>query len=318
MKKSRFLSLILTGAIALSLTACAAGAEETAQTTAVNGATQATGTDSTAAEIVETESSDASASSTGYVPTEEPITVVIGTTSDDPRLWDALQAELDARGDNIIVEYTVIDGGLLNQAVADGDIDLNSFQHYAYFNQVISDQNLDLTAIGETLIVPLNLFSNRYTSLDEIPDGGQIAVPADPTNQGRALNVLKNAGLITLDPAAGTSATINDIVDNPRNLTIVELDGSQIARSLDDVDAAVINCGYAVDAGLDINNPLYRDEIDLTNPEQQPYINIIVARTSEAENPVYLEIVDAYQTAGVYDATIDRFSGAAIPAFDRE
>lgn len=315
MKKSKFLSLILTGALALSLTACAASAEETAQTSATNAATQNTTADSTTAESADTESSEAS---TGYVPTEEPVTVVIGTTSDDPRLWDALQAELDARGDNIIVEYTVIDGGLLNQAVADGDIDLNSFQHYAYFNQVITDQNLDLTAIGETLIVPLNLFSNRYTSLDEIPDGGQIAVPADPTNQGRALNVLKNAGLITLDPAAGTSATINDIVDNPRNLTIVELDGSQIARSLDDVDAAVINCGYAVDAGLDINNPLYRDEIDLTNPEQQPYINIIVARTSEAENPVYLEIVDAYQTAGVYDATIDRFSGAAIPAFDRE
>lgn len=315
MKKSKFISLILTGALALSLTACAASAEETAQTSATNAATQNTTADSTTAESADTESSEAS---TGYVPTEEPITVVIGTTSDDPRLWDALQAELDARGDNIIVEYTVIDGGLLNQAVADGDIDLNSFQHYAYFNQVITDQNLDLTAIGETLIVPLNLFSNRYTSLDEIPDGGQIAVPADPTNQGRALNVLKNAGLITLDPAAGTSATINDIVDNPRNLTIVELDGSQIARSLDDVDAAVINCGYAVDAGLDINNPLYRDEIDLTNPEQQPYINIIVARTSEAENPVYLEIVDAYQTAGVYDATIDRFSGAAIPAFDRE
>lgn len=315
MKKSKFLSLILTGALALSLTACAASAEETAQTSATNAATQNTTADSTTAESADTESSEAS---TGYVPTEEPITVVIGTTSDDPRLWDALQAELDARGDNIIVEYTVIDGGLLNQAVADGDIDLNSFQHYAYFNQVITDQNLDLTAIGETLIVPLNLFSNRYTSLDEIPDGGQIAVPADPTNQGRALNVLKNAGLITLDPAAGTSATINDIVDNPRNLTIVELDGSQIARSLDDVDAAVINCGYAVDAGLDINNPLYRDEIDLTNPEQQPYINIIVARTEDAENPVYLEIVDAYQTAGVYDATIDRFSGAAIPAFDRE
>lgn len=315
MKKSKFLSLILTGALAFSLTACAASAEEAAQTSATNAATQNTTADSTTAESADTESSEAS---TGYVPTEEPITVVIGTTSDDPRLWDALQAELDARGDNIIVEYTVIDGGLLNQAVADGDIDLNSFQHYAYFNQVITDQNLDLTAIGETLIVPLNLFSNRYTSLDEIPDGGQIAVPADPTNQGRALNVLKNAGLITLDPAAGTSATINDIVDNPRNLTIVELDGSQIARSLDDVDAAVINCGYAVDAGLDINNPLYRDEIDLTNPEQQPYINIIVARTEDAENPVYLEIVDAYQTAGVYDATIDRFSGAAIPAFDRE
>ena len=98
----------------------------------------------------------------------------------------------------------------------------------------------------------------------------------------------------------------------------MELDGSQIARSLEDVDAGVINCGYAVDAGLDINAPLYQDTIDLSNPEQQPYINIIVAKTSESSNPVYLEVVDAYQSAKVYDATIDRFNGAAIPAFDRE
>ena len=324
MRKSKFLSLIFAGALALSLTACG-GNDTTAQQTQTNVAdasatTTDTGSDdaSVAADDANADTDTASVSSTGYVPTEDPITVVIGTTSDDPRLWDALQEELDARGDNIIIEYKNIDGALLNQAVADGDIDLNSFQHYAYFNQVKEDQNLDLTAIGETLIVPLDLFSNKYTSLDEIPDGGQIAVPADATNQGRALNVLKNAGLISLDPEAGTSATVKDITDNPKNLTIVELEGSQIARSLDDVDAAVINCGYAVDAELDINNPLYKDEIDLSNPEQQPYINIIVAKTSEAENPVYLEVVDAYQTAGVYDATIDRFSGAAIPAFDRE
>ena len=75
---------------------------------------------------------------------------------------------------------------------------------------------------------------------------------------------------------------------------------------------------YAVDAGLDINAPLYQDAIDLSNPEQQPYINIIVAKTSESSNPVYLEVADAYQSAKVYDATIDRFNGAAIPAFDRE
>lgn len=310
-KKSKLLTLILAGALTLTLTAC--GSKNSAQTENNSEVTTQNAEEET---VVNIPSDEKPAADTA--PSQEPVVVTIGTTSDDPRLWDALQAELDARGDNIKIEFKNIDGAILNQAVADGELDLNSFQHYAYFNQVKTDQNLDLTAIGETLIVPLDLFSNKYTSLDEIPDNGSIAVPDDATNQGRALNVLKNAGLISLDPSVGTSATIKDITENPKNLKIVELGGSQIPRSLDDVDAGVINCGYAVDAGLDINNPLYKDEIDLNNPEQQPYINIIVSKTSESENPIYLEVVDAYRSARVYDATIERFNGAAIPAFDKE
>ena len=310
-KKSKLLTLILAGALTLTLTAC--GSKNSAQTENNSEVTTQNAEEETVVNIPADEKPAADTA-----PSQEPTVVTIGTTSDDPRLWDALQAELDARGDNIKIEFKNIDGAILNQAVADGELDLNSFQHYAYFNQVKTDQNLDLTAIGETLIVPLDLFSNKYTSLDEIPDNGSIAVPDDATNQGRALNVLKNAGLISLDPSVGTSATIKDITENPKNLKIVELGGSQIPRSLDDVDAGVINCGYAVDAGLDINNPLYKDEIDLNNPEQQPYINIIVSKTSESENPIYLEVVDAYRSARVYDATIERFNGAAIPAFDKE
>ncbi|MCR4865891.1 MAG: MetQ/NlpA family ABC transporter substrate-binding protein [Lachnospiraceae bacterium] len=310
-KKSKLLKLILAGALTLTLTAC--GSNNSAQT---ENNSEVTTQNAEKETVVNIPADEKTAADTA--PSQEPVVVTIGTTSDDPRLWDALQAELDARGDNIKIEFKNIDGAILNQAVADGELDLNSFQHYAYFNQVKTDQNLDLTAIGETLIVPLDLFSNKYTSLDEIPDNGSIAVPDDATNQGRALNVLKNAGLISLDPSVGTSATIKDITENPKNLKIVELGGSQIPRSLDDVDAGVINCGYAVDAGLDINNPLYKDEIDLNNPEQQPYINIIVSKTSESENPIYLEVVDAYRSARVYDATIERFNGAAIPAFDKE
>ncbi len=310
-KKSKLLTLILAGALTLTLTAC--GSKNSVQTENNSEVTTQNAEKETVVNIPADEKP-----ATDTAPSQEPVVVTIGTTSDDPRLWDALQAELDARGDNIKIEFKNIDGAILNQAVADGELDLNSFQHYAYFNQVKTDQNLDLTAIGETLIVPLDLFSNKYTSLDEIPDNGSIAVPDDATNQGRALNVLKNAGLISLDPSVGTSATIKDITENPKNLKIVELGGSQIPRSLDDVDAGVINCGYAVDAGLDINNPLYKDEIDLNNPEQQPYINIIVSKTSESENPIYLEVVDAYRSARVYDATIERFNGAAIPAFDKE
>jgi D-methionine transport system substrate-binding protein len=299
---------VLTALLTLSLAACSAASGQASTSAAQTQAPESEAADVTAA-------SEGSASGTGYVPSADTIKVTIGTTSDDPTIWDALQKELDNRGDNIKIEYVVMDGGLLNQAVADGELDLNSFQHYAYFNQVVKDQKLPLTAIGETLIVPLDLFSKKYTSLDELPDSAVIALPADATNQGRALNVLQNAGLITLDPDVGNNALISDVVDNPKNIKFYELDGSQIARSLDDVDAAVINCGYAVDAGLDLDNPLYKDEIDLSDPQQQPYINIIVAKTSDVDNPVYQEVVDAYQSQLVYDATIVRFGGAAIPAF---
>lgn len=296
-KAKKLAAAVLTALLTLSLAACSAASGQAS------------------ASAAQTQASASAASGTGYVPSTDTIKVTIGTTSDDPTIWDALQKELDNRGDNIKIESVVMDGGLLNQAVADGELDLNSFQHYAYFNQVVKDQKLSLTAIGETLIVPLDLFSKKYTSLDELPDSAVIALPADATNQGRALNVLQNAGLITLDPDVGNNALISDVADNPKNIKFYELDGSQIARSLDDVDAAVINCGYAADAGLDLDNPLYKDEIDLSDPQQQPYINIIVAKTSDVDNPIYQEVVDAYQSQLVYDATIVRFGGAAIPAF---
>ena len=112
---------------------------------------------------------------------------------------------------------------------------------------------------------------------------------------------------------------IKDIAENYKEIKFVELAGAQLPRSLEDVDAAIINCGYAVDYGLDpINDPIYRDEIDLSNPEQQPFFNIIAARTEDKENPVYLKIVDAYHTKGVVDAINEVYSFAALPAFDYE
>jgi D-methionine transport system substrate-binding protein len=247
----------------------------------------------------------------------DPVVVKIGTTSDEPRVWNAVQAELDTRGDNIKIEIVNLTGGEPNRALADGEIDLNAFQHYAYFNKNKEELGLDLTAIGDTLIVPLNLFSKKYKSVDELPDGAQIAIPDDPTNQGRALNVLKNAGLIKLDPAAGNNALIKDVTENPKNIKFIEIAGAQLPRSLDDVDAAIINCGYAVDSGLDpVKDPIYKDQIDLNNPEQQPFINLIAARTADKDNETYKKIVEAYHTKGVADAIKDVYKDAAIPAFD--
>ncbi|MFV0412349.1 MAG: MetQ/NlpA family ABC transporter substrate-binding protein [Oscillospiraceae bacterium] len=248
---------------------------------------------------------------------QEPVVVKIGTTSDEPRVWKAVQAELDARGENITIETINLTGGEPNKALAEGEIDLNAFQHYAYFNKNKEELGLDLTAIGDTLIVPLSLFSKKYDSVEALPSGAQIAIPDDPTNQGRALNVLKNAGLIKLDEAAGNNALIKDVTENVKNIKFVEIQGAQLPRSLDDVDAAIINCGYAVDSGLDpVNDPIYKDDIDLGNAEQQPFINIIAARTEDKDNETYLKIVDAYHTKGVADAIAEVYSNAAVPAFE--
>lgn len=245
--------------------------------------------------------------------------VKVGTTSDEPRVWNAVQAELDKANTNIKIELVNLSGGQPNQALADGEVELNAFQHYAYFNKNIEELGLDLTAIGETLIVPLNLFSKKHASLEELPDGAKIAIPADPTNQGRALNVLKNAGLISLNEEAGNNALIKDITENPKNIELVELEGAQLPRALEDVDAAIINCGYAVDSGLDpVNDPIYKDEIDFTNPEQQPFINIIAARTEDKDSKTYQKIVEAYHSQAVADAIGEIYSNAAVPAFTVE
>ncbi|MCR4690743.1 MAG: MetQ/NlpA family ABC transporter substrate-binding protein [Lachnospiraceae bacterium] len=245
----------------------------------------------------------------------QPIIVKIGTTSDENRIWDALNEELAERGDDIKVEWVNVQQ--TNQVLADGEVDLNSFQHYAYFDANTADLGLDLTAIGETLIVPLNLFSEKHASLDEIPEGGSIAIPEDATNQGRALHVLENAGLIKLAEGVGVNGTVSDIAENPKNIKIVEMEGPELPRTLADVDAAIINCGYATDYGLDpVNDPIYKDEIDFTDPAQHPFINIIAARTEDKDNEVYLEVVDAYRTERVAKAILEVYNNAAIPAFE--
>lgn len=250
---------------------------------------------------------------------EAPITVSVGVTSDDPTIWDAVEGVLQERGYNIEIKLVNLSGGNPNDNLAAGEIDLNACQNYAYFDNNIAELGYDLTAIGNTVIVPLNVFSNRISSLDELPDGGTISVPNDVTNEGRALNVLAQAGVITLREDAGNLPTLKDIVDNPRNINFVELDLSALARSLDDVDAAVIGCGYVVDSGLDpVEDAIYATEVDLSDERNQPYINIIAARAEDVDNEVYQAIVSAYYTSPVVEAIRVQYKGAALPAFEVE
>ena len=248
---------------------------------------------------------------------KQEIVVKIGTTSDEPRVWEAIGKKLAQ--DNIKIKIVnFANGANPNQALANGDIDLNSFQHYAYFNKNKSDLKLDLTPIGDTIIVPLSLFSKKVKSVDQLTEGAKIAIPNDITNIGRSLNVLKNAGIIKLKDGVGATPTLKDITSNPLKIQFVELAQAQIARSLTDVDAAIINCGYAVDAGLDpIKDPIFADKIDISDPNQQPYINIIVARTADKDNAVYKKIVKAYQSEDIAKVISQVYKGASIPAWTK-
>ncbi|MDR2259239.1 MAG: MetQ/NlpA family ABC transporter substrate-binding protein, partial [Treponema sp.] len=192
--------------------------------------------------------------------------------------WTAAGKALEKEG--IKIEFvTFSDYAVPNRALQDGDIDLNSFQHDAFLQNEIRNQKYDLTAIGNTVIFFLGVYSHKIKSLDELKNGDTVVIMNDATNGGRALKVLEAAGVFTLDPSKGNVPTIRDIVSNPKNIKVVEVDASQTWRTLDDpqVAAAVVNSNFVVDGGgVPARDAIYIKPIDKEG--DKPYINIAVAR----------------------------------------
>jgi len=197
-----------------------------------------------------------------------------------------------------------------NIALANKELDLNSFQHVPYLEEFSKEHNLSLVSIGTTYISPIGYYSKKIKSLDELKDGDTVAIPNDPTNGGRSLLLLQKAGLIKLKEGTGLTATPFDIVENKLNLKIHEVDAAQTPRSLDDVAAAAVNNTFATAAKL---NPL-KDAIYLEDIES-PYVNIIAARLEDKNNATYKKFVAAYQSQIVADFILEKFSGATVPIF---
>ena len=245
------------------------------------------------------------------------VTVRLGIMGgSDEVVWDPIVAEFAEKGVNI--EYVYFsDYTQPNAALDAGDIDLNSFQHYAYLGNEKEKFGYDIDAIGDTLITALNVYSTRVSSVDEIPEDGRIAIPNDAVNGGRALNVLQAAGIIKIEDGKDLTPTVADIAENPKNIEIVEVDASQTASLLPDVDAAVINGGFALDAGLSpINDAIFHD--DPSFYKTNSYVNIIAARTADKDNELYKEIVKGYQTDRTKEIYANDFQGLYIAAWDRE
>ena len=197
-----------------------------------------------------------------------------------------------------------------NQALADGDLNANSFQHQPYLDNQIADRGFDLVAVGKTITTPMGVYSKKVKSLGELADGATVAIPNDPTNGGRALLVLAKEGLIKVNPDAGLKAGPADITENPKNIQISELDAAQLPRSLDDVDAAVINTNYALEAGL---NPT-KDSIAIEGSES-PYANVIVVRSADKDAPWVKTLVEAYHDDSIKAFINEKFKGAIIASW---
>ena len=244
--------------------------------------------------------------------TGETVTVklgVVGGIYDD--LWaPAKEALADEGIDLEIVQFS--DYVTPNNALANGDIDLNSFQHRIYLQSEIENYGYAIQNIGNTFIIPLNLYSQKVSSVDELKDGDVVAIPDDLTNGGRALKVLEAAGLIELDPNAAFNPTVDDITSYKVNITIEELKANTIPSVLPDVAAAVVNGNYALDFGLKTDEAIYKDSV----LDVEEYWNLIAARTADLEDPdtaaVYKKVVEAFQSSATEDVFNNTFGGYFI------
>lgn len=226
---------------------------------------------------------------------------VVGAIYDD--IWKPAQEALKAEGINLeIVQFS--DYVTPNNALANGEIDLNAFQHRIYLQGEIANYGYEIQNIGNTFIAPMSLFSSKISSVSELKDGDIIAIPDDLTNGGRALKVLESAGIITLNPAAGFNPTLDDIQTYNIGVTIKELKANVIVSALPDVTAAIVNNNYALDFGLSASDAIFADDrLDI-----EDYWNLIAARTADLSDPdkveIFRKVVEAYQS----DATLEVFN----------
>lgn len=236
--------------------------------------------------------------------------VTIGVTGTDGQMWDIIKEKAKKEGITIkLKEFS--DYTIPNQALADGEIDLNAFQHIAFLNQFKKEHKLDITPIGTTQIAPMGMFSDKFKSPEEIPNGGEIAIPNDPSNQARALLLLQSTGLIKLKSDFGLFGDPSGIVENPKKLKITPVVAQQTPRVLKDVAASVINNGVAGQAGLNIT----KDSIYLEDPNSdtvKPYINIIAARTKDKDNKNYKKIIEIYHSKEVEEAIKKDTKGGSL------
>ena len=218
---------------------------------------------------------------------------------------------LEAKGYTVeIVEFT--DYVLPNTALESGEIDANYFQHIAYLNSFNADNGTHLTYTAEIHLEPMGAFSKKYKTVDEVEEGAVVAVPDDPSNEARALRVLAAAGLIEVND--GELITTADITSNPKNLEFKELEAATLPRVLEDVDIAVINGNYALEAGLDVNNDAFYAE-DKNVESLKERRNVLAVKERNENSQKIKDLTEALTSDEVREFIEEKYKGAVVPVF---
>lgn len=239
-------------------------------------------------------------------------TLRVGIMSgEDEDVWRVVSANAAKEGLNIKVT-TFNDYTQPNEALESRDLDANSFQHKPYLDAQIKAKGYHIVQVGYTYVQPIGLYSRKWKAVNQLPDGAIISVPNDPSNEGRALLLLQAQGLITLRTDVGLLPTVTDIANNPKHVHVKELDAGVIGRSIDDVDAAVVNTDWAIKAGIKIPQERIAQERVTGNP----YRNFIAVRTADEHAAWVPALVKSYQQKNVAEAILQVYHGATIPAWD--
>lgn len=278
MNKKSLLSLVLTGALAIGLVGC--GEAKDNKTTGIES---------------------------------EDKTITIGVTPVPHKdIVEAIKPELEAKGYTLkIVEFT--DYVTPNTALEEGELDANYFQTVAYLDETNEGKGLNLTYTKGVHLEPLAVYSNKIKALDELKDGSTIAVPNDPSNEARSLRVLENVGLIKLK--AGELVTPRDITENPKNLKFEELEAAQLPRVLDEVELAVINGNYALEAGLSPSKNAVFVE-DSKSEAAKKYHNVIAVKKGNENSQKIKDLTEGITSETVKKYIEEKYSdGSVIPVF---
>ena len=298
-------ALLLTGVLALSvLTGCgaksASEAPAEAQTEAVAEAT----TEETA-EVKEEAAAEEKA--TGEL---TPITIAASPTPHAEILEEAKKVLADQGYDLQITEFK--DYVIPNEVVESGEIDCNYFQHTPYLDSFNEEKGTHLVNVGDIHYEPFGIYPGTKSTLDEIAEGDVIAVPNDTTNEARALLLLQDNGLITLKEGAGLTATVNDIVENPNNIEIKELESAQVSRVVGEVAYVVLNGNYALEAGYVVSKDAIAYE-QSDSEAAKTYVNIIVVKEGNEENEGVKALVDVLKSDEIKEFINSTYEGAVIP-----
>jgi len=310
MKKTIGLILIILALAALS--ACGGGSGGKGN----GGGSGSAGTNSGASSADNASSSGNSSATTDTpaatdeTPAAEPVTIKVGATPEPhARILEFVKEKLASEGVNL--EIVVFNDYVQpNVQLYEKQLDANYFQHVPYLEEFNAEKGYDLVKVVGVHIEPIGAYSEKISSIDELKDGAKIAIPNDATNSGRALALLAKNNLLTLKDGVGILATVQDIVDNPRKFEIVELEAATLPRVLPDVDVAVINTNYALEAGLvPTRDALFIEDSD------SPYVNILTARPDNKDDEAIRKLAAALNSAEVKQFIEETYEGAVVPAF---